>query len=126
MLTKADFAAYINAFNNDDFPGFGKYYADDVLLELGQRQIRGRDGILDFYREVKARIRETLEIRQVVLDEEGLAAEVGTEFVALADWPEFVVRPVKQGDVIRLVSFVMYRIRDGKFAHIRSARFRML
>jgi len=122
-LNKALFADYIACFNRDDYAGFGKYYADDVLLELGRKkQLRGRQAILDFYREVKARIRETLEIRNVICDEQGLAAEIATEFYALEDWPEFIAGPVKKGESIHIVSFVHYRIENGRFAHIRSTR----
>ena len=118
------FQDYIDSFNRDDFAGFGKYYAEDVLFELGRKkQLRGRQAILDFYREVKARVRETLEIRNVICDGDGLAAEIATEFVALEDWPDFIAGAMKKGDSIRILSFVHYRIRDGKFTHIRSTRF---
>ena len=90
-MNKRLFAEYIASFNRDDFEGFGKYYADDVVLELGKRKtLRGRQAILDFYREVKSKIRETLVIRNVIADEAGLAAEIATEFHALEDWPEFI------------------------------------
>lgn len=118
------FQDYIDSFNRDDFAGFGKYYAEDVLFELGRKkQLRGRQAILDFYREVKARVRETLEIRNVICDADGLAAEIATEFVALEDWPDFIAGAMRQGDSIHILSFVHYRIRDGKFTHIRSTRF---
>lgn len=125
-MNKQMFRDYIDCFNRDDFAGFSRYYTDDVLLELPQQALRGPQAIVDFYRIVKARIRETLQINEVVADDEGLAAEVDTEFFALEDWPDFIVRPVKQGDRIRIVSFVHYKIRDGRFAHIKSARFRTL
>ena len=125
-MNKEMFRDYIDCFNRDDFAGFTRYYTDDVLLELPQKELRGRQAIVDFYRIVKARIRETLRISEIVADEEGLAAEVDTEFLALEDWPDFIVRPVKKGDSIRIVSFVHYKIRDGRFAHIKSARFRTL
>jgi len=125
-MDKQMFRDYIDCFNRDDFAGFTRYYTDDVLLELPQKELRGRQAIVDFYRIVKARIRETLRISEIVADEEGLAAEVDTEFLALEDWPDFIVRPVKKGDSIRIVSFVHYKIRDGRFAHIKSARFRTL
>ena len=123
-MNKQMFRDYIDCFNRDDFAGFSRYYTDDVVLELPQKELRGRQAIVDFYRVVKARIRETLQINAIVADEEGLAAEVDTEFLALEDWPDFIVRPVKKGDSIRIVSFVHYEIRDGRFAHIKSARFR--
>jgi hypothetical protein len=123
-VDKRLFRDYIESFNRDDFAGFGKYYAEDVLLELGRKkQLHGRQAILDFYREVKARVRETLEIRNVIVDEDGLAAEIATEFVALEDWPDFIAGAMQKGDIIRILSFVHYRICDGKFTHIRSTRF---
>jgi sulfur carrier protein ThiS len=125
-MNKELFRHYIDSFNRDDFAGFSQYYADDVVLELPKKELRGRQAIIDFYKGVKARIRETLKINQVVADEEGLAAEVETEFLALEDWPDFIVAPMKKGDRIRIVSFVHYEIRGGRFAHIKSARFRTL
>ena len=122
-MNKQLFADYIDSFNRDDFEGFSKYYAEDVVLELGKRKrLQGRQAIIDFYREVKSRIRETLVIRAVVADEEGLAAEVATEFHALEDWPDFIAGPIRKGESIHIVSWVFYRIVDGRFQHIRSTR----
>lgn len=125
-MNKQMFRDYIDCFNRNDFAGFSRHYVEDVVLELPKMELRGPQAIVDFYRIVKARIRETLQINEIVADDEGLAAEVDTEFYALEDWPEFIVRPVKKGDSIRIVSFVHYKIRDGRFAHIKSARFRTL
>jgi hypothetical protein len=65
-MNKQMFRDYIDCFNRNDFAGFSRYYAEDVVLEL------------------------------------------------------------PKGDSIRIVSFVHYKIRDGRFAHIKSARFRTL
>jgi ketosteroid isomerase-like protein len=122
-MNKQLFAEYIDSFNRDDFAGFSKYYAEDVVLELGKRKtLHGRRAIVDFYREVKSRIRETLVIRAVVADEEGLAAEVATEFHALEDWPDFIAGPIRKGESIHIVSWVFYKIVNGRFQHIRSTR----
>jgi hypothetical protein len=122
-MNKQLFAEYIDSFNRDDFAGFSKYYAEDVVLELGKRKtLHGRQAIVDFYREVKARIRETLVIRNVVADEGGLAAEIATEFFALEDWPDFIAGPIRKGESIHIVSWVFYKIVNGRFQHIRSTR----
>ena len=122
-MDKQLFADYIDSFNRDDFAGFSKYYAEDVVLELGRKKtLRGRQAIVDFYREVKAKIRETLVIRNVVADEDGLAAEVATEFHALADWPDFIAGAIRKGESIHIVSWVFYKIVNGRFQHIRSTR----
>lgn len=122
-MNKQLFAEYIAAFNRDDFEGFSKYYADDVVLHLGTRKtLHGRQAIIDFYREVKARIRETLVIRTVVADEAGLAAEVATQFHALEDWPDFIAGPILKGHSIHIVSWVFYTIVNDRFQTIRSTR----
>ena len=125
-MDKRQFRDYIDCFNRNDFDGFSKCYADDVVLELPSKVLRGRQAIVDFYQVVKARVRETLEINQVIADSEGLAAEIYTEFYGLEDWPDFIVGPLRKGESIRIISFVHYKIRDGKFAHIQSARLRKL
>jgi hypothetical protein len=123
-LSKEEWAEkYIGAFNRGDF-SFTDYYADDVVLYLGQKAvIRGKQGIRDFYTNVFAKVRETLTILDVVLDETGLAGRVATEFHALEDWPDFIAGPMKKGDSIHIESLILYRIGpDGKFTEIRSAR----
>jgi hypothetical protein len=121
-LTRAQFLEYITLFNAND-PRFIKYYHDDVVLELGTTAIRKPQGILDFYAEVKAHIREKVEVSHFVSDPTGIAAELPSEFKVYKDWPNgFFQRPLKAGEVLRIVSFVMYWIEDGKFRHIKSAR----
>lgn len=124
-VTRAQFDDYIALFNDND-PSFVKYYHPDVVLELGDRQIRTAKGIADFYAEVKAHVKETLEIGHFVSDRTGLAAEIPTEFRCFKDWDNFLGRPIEAGQVFRVVSFVMYRVEDGKFAHIKSARAKLL
>jgi len=123
-ITEADFRSYIDAFNRSDFDGFSKFYADDVEFEGRGRHFRSRDEVLTFYREVKSKMRETITVKNVVVGESQLMAEIETELVAFVDWPEFVTGPIRKGDVIVSQNFVWYEVRDGKFAHIRSARYR--
>lgn len=125
MITREQYAEYLAAFNRNDFAGFAKFYADDVVLELPVATLRGRQAIVEFYTKVKGQVRETLTVGQFVSDEHGLAVEADTEFLAIADAPDFIVRPMKKGDVIRSTSFIFYELRDGKFSRIRSARFKM-
>jgi hypothetical protein len=122
-MNKQLFGEYIASFNRDDFEGFSKYYADDVVLQLGNRKtLHGRQAIIDFYREVKSKIRETLVINRVVADETGLAAEIATQFHALEDWPDFIAGPIAKGESIHIVSWVFYTIVNGRFQTIRSTR----
>lgn len=117
---------YLTLFNAND-PRYADFYHEDVVLELGASTIRGRQGILDFYANVKRHIRESLQLTDYIADAKGIAAEVPTEFVCFNDWPDsFWNRPLKRGEVLRIVSFAFYRIVDGRFAHIKSARYRLI
>ncbi len=124
-MTKEEWAEnYIGAFNRGDFDAFTAFYAEDVVLQLGQKKtLVGKQAIRDFYTGVFAKVRETLTIEKIVLDETGLAAIVSTEFHGLEDWPDFIAGPLVKGHSIFIESIVVYDIGpDGKFTAIRSAR----
>jgi hypothetical protein len=125
-LTREQFMEYITLFNDND-PRFIGYYHDDVVLELGATAIKTPQGIRDFYAEVKAHIKEKVEVSHFVADATGIAAELPTEFRVYKDWDNsFFQRPLQAGEVFRVISFVLYRVDDGKFRHIRSARYKLV
>ena len=126
-MNREQFFDYIDAFMRQDFEGFSKHYAEDVHFSLagGAKVMRGRQAIVDFYKTVFERIREHLEISYLVVDEGGIAAEIKTEFVALEDWPDFMVRPLRKGESARTISFVHYTLKDGLFSEIRTVRYGM-
>ncbi len=124
-MSAARFAAYIDAFNRDDYAGFGDFYAKDVTLVIaGKRELRGRQAIFDFYRDVKAQTRRTIEVNRVLVTPTQLAAELQSEFLALTDLPQFIAGPMKRGGRIFINTFVIYELRAGQFARIRSAEYR--
>ena len=123
-MTLEQFREYITLFNNND-PGFIRYYHNDVTLELGATIIRTPAGIADFYSNVKSYIKESLQISQYISDANGIAVELPSEFGCFRDWPDsFWRRPIKRGEVLRIISFVFYHMEEGKFRWIRSARYR--
>ena len=126
MIVRSDFAAYIDAFNQSDFDGFGRFYAENMSFEGRGRYFISRAAVLDFYREVKRRMIETLTVKTLIVAEDRIAAELETYLEALQDWPDFVSQPVTKGDIIRVESFVFYDVVDGHFTRIRSARYRKL
>lgn len=124
-MTRDEFLSdYIGAFNRGELDTFTRFYAEDVVLDLGgRRQLVGRQAIRDFYSGVFEKIRETLSVEQLVLDEQGLACIVATEFHALEDWPDFIAGPIRKGESIFIESFIFYTIGDdGKFTRIRTTR----
>lgn len=124
-MTEDDFRRYVAAFNGNDFDGFGQFYAADVVFELGaMKRIDGRDNILAFYREVKAHIVEVVEPLEVIVAPTRVAMYCRTTFETFKDWPDFEIWPTKAGDVRVVETIAFYEVENGRFTHIRSARFK--
>jgi hypothetical protein len=113
---------YARAFSNAEFERFSQYYADDVVCEIAGMVLRGKQGIVDFYRQMFQTVREELTLHRLIADDAALAADVTSQFTAIADAPDFVVAPLKKGEFVRVRVFVHYTLRDGKIAHIKVAR----
>lgn len=126
-MSRERFMAYIDAFNRDDYSGFGDYYAEDVVLVIaGKRELRGRQAIFDFYKMVKSQTRRTIQVDKYIGTANRIAVELESEFLALEDLPDFSAGPMKKGGRIFINTFVIYDLVNGKFARIRSAEFRKI
>ena len=122
-MNKQDFQTYTRAFSSCDYEGYSRFYTEDVVLELGSvGEIKGRQGIVDFYRQMNRSVREVLTIHQVIVDEGGIAADLSMEFQAIDDAPDFVLGAMKKGESIKGGVLVFYTLRDGKISRIRTAR----
>jgi hypothetical protein len=126
-MPRERYMQYVGWFNDND-PRFIEFYHPDVVLELGNSTIEGAQGILDFYKDVKAHIHEKVEVTHYIADATGIAAELPTEFRVYADWaePNYFRRPLKAGEVFRTISFGLYWVEDGKFRHIKAARYKLV
>jgi ketosteroid isomerase-like protein len=123
-LTDTDFRDYIAAFNRSDFTGFSRYYAPDVEFVGRAGQFRGRDAVVQFYRQVHARVRETINIQQIVLGERGLVADLVTQLEALEDWPDFPTGALYRGEIRRSQNFIWYDVSGKEFTRVRAAHYR--
>ena len=126
-MTEDDFRTYVAAFNTADFDGFGRFYADDVVFELGSRKrIVGRANILDFYREVRAHLDEHIELLGVMAGETNVAMYCRTTFTTLVDWPDYEFGATVKGDVRQVETIAWYDMDASgeRFIHIRGGRFK--
>jgi ketosteroid isomerase-like protein len=126
MLTEADFRAYLDGFNRCDFDAFSRFYAPEVEFFGRAAQLRGRDAVVRFYRDVKSRVRETLILHGLVVGPHALVADVETQLEPLSDWLDFPTGPLRVGEVRRSQNFIWYDVADGRFARIRAAHFRRI
>jgi SnoaL-like domain len=123
-LPSEDFRRYIDAFNRNDFETFGGYYAPQLHFQGQAGEFHSREQVVSFYRQVKARVRETIRILTLVSGERDIVAELETELHALVDWPDFPTGPIYKGETRRSQNFCWYDVADGMFGRIRSARYR--
>jgi hypothetical protein len=126
-LPRERYEQYVDWFNQND-PRFLEFYHPDVVLELGAATLEGANAIRDFYAQVKEHIKETVTINHYVSDATGVAAEIPTEFKVFKDWPQpnYFRRDLKAGEVMRVISFGMYWMEDGKFRRIKAARYKLV
>ncbi len=125
-LTREEYLRYVELFNAND-PAFIEYYAPDVLFEVGTTTMQGATTIRDFYANVKQYIKEQVDVTMFVADETTLAVEIPTRFECIKDWDDsFWGVPLKQGQVMRIISWGFYTLADRKFTHIKTARYKMI
>jgi ketosteroid isomerase-like protein len=119
----AAFRAYMAAFSSAEFERFSRFYQEDVLLELGSvPPIRGRQGIIDFYRPMFARVREQLIVNSVQATDSAIELDAIRRFTAIVDAPDFVVGALKAGEFIEGRVLVSYTLRDGLISRISVRR----
>lgn len=122
----AAFANYIAAFNRGDFTGLVDHYAPTVELTIANgTRLNGPEAIVAFYREVRSGTERTIRIVESFADENGLAAELESEFLATRDVPDFTSGPMKAGDRLQVRTFVLYEFdAAGRYTRIRSAPYK--
>ena len=116
------FRDYMRAFSNAEFEKFASYYTDDVTCEVAGLTLVGRDGIVNFYRGMFARVRESLTAHQIVMDDGGIFLDATARFTAVEDARDFAPMPLAKGETFEAHVFVAYALRDGKIGSIRVAR----
>jgi hypothetical protein len=125
-MSRERYMEYVGKFNAND-PSFIEFYHDNVILELKDQEIHGARAIRDFYAVVKAHIHETVQVTHYIADATGIAVELPSEFKVFKDWDSpYFKRYLKAGEVLRVVSFGLYWVKDGRFTHIKAARYKMV
>ncbi|HUA01044.1 MAG TPA: nuclear transport factor 2 family protein [Candidatus Aquilonibacter sp.] len=133
-MDKQTFLRYVDHFNHKRYDHVMAYYHPDVTIEypatLSNPQApaitrKGRAGFLEQYVVLHQHCREALEVGDLLIDGDRIAAEMYTEFHFSKDYPDFLGRAVKAGDVYISTNWCIYNLEDDKFKRIRVARFRL-
>jgi hypothetical protein len=117
-----DYAKYIEVFNTgDDAALVQKFFTEDCVFQSGTRLLRGREELLKFLGWAHDGIREIIRAQLVLRDESHIFAEIDMDFHAVRDKPDFLFAPLKKGEVTTVKFFVVYYLRDGKVAQLKSS-----
>ena len=118
-MTVNEFLEYIHYFNSQKYED---YYTEDIVLQLPTRDLVGKKAVQEYFGTMNRYIQETVRVRKVLMDGDALVAHIVSDFYCIQDWSEFIVKPMKQGEMHRHELLVLYKMRDGKFCSIRAGR----
>lgn len=125
QMTHEQYDAYLKAFNAGD-DSFADFYDDDVVFYHAPMfgTLRGKQAIIDFYRDIRTKIDETVTATTVVVDNDHgiMAAELSTRLVAKQPGVAMPSGDLNVGDAIISEGTVYYTLKNGKIAVIRGSK----
>ncbi len=117
-----DYRQYIEAFNSgNDAELVREWFTEDCVFQSGPRLLHGRAELLEFLNWAHDGIREVIRAQTVIQDEKHVFAEIDMDFHATRDRPDFVFGPLGKGQSLTVKFFVLYRLSDGKVAHLKAS-----
>lgn len=117
--TQATYAKYVEAFNKDDM-AFGDFYDDNVYWH-DDPGYHGRQAMVDFYKKLRANMKETNVAKTVVIDNDKgiIAVELTTTMEAKQD-AKMGPMTMKKGESMSFDGVIFYTLKDGCIADIRG------
>jgi hypothetical protein len=117
-----DFAKYAEMFNNgDDTKLVETYFTEDFAYTGDRRVLPSRAAFLDFLKFAHDGVREIMRPQVVLQDENRICAEIDMDFHAMKARQDYPFGELKPGEMITVKFFVIYKLRDGKIAGLKSA-----
>jgi predicted SnoaL-like aldol condensation-catalyzing enzyme len=122
VTTRADLEAYIGHFNAKRYEPQIAYYAPDVLYKVGSLTLTSPRQIADFYADFHQYVKEHVEIVQIAVDGDSIGVVLHAVFEPFRDYVRNGLT-FKLGTTTDIVSFVFYRLKEGKIHRIRMTRY---
>lgn len=115
------FTDYMDAFNRyDDAALLRDFWTEDCVMRSAGRVVTGHAEMMAFLDWAHDGILETMRPKVVMEQGDRIFAEIDMDFTATRDRPDYVFGPLKQGESTTVKFFVLYKIRDGKVAELKS------
>lgn len=123
QMTREKYDTYLQRFNSGD-DRYAEAYDENVIFDHGPffGVLKGRQAIVDFYRDIRTKLKETVTASAVAIDNEHgiMAAELSTRLVATRDGVEMPSGHLDNGDAIISRGTVYYGLKDGQIVSIRG------
>jgi hypothetical protein len=121
-MTKEKYLTYLKQFSNGD-EHYADLYVDNVVYRgkpFGL--LRGRQAIINSYRDIHRKLRETLTAGDVIIDNEHglMSAELSNRLVALEDGVKLPSHTMNRDDVFVMRGVVVYSLAKGRITEIRE------
>jgi predicted SnoaL-like aldol condensation-catalyzing enzyme len=122
IRTRADLEAYIGHFIAKRYEQQIAYYAPDVIYKVGSLTLTSPRQIADFYADFHQYVKEHVEIVQIAIDGDTVGVVLHAVFEPFKDYVRNGLT-FQVGTTTDIVSFVFYRLKEGKIHRIRMTRY---
>ncbi|HVY82066.1 MAG TPA: nuclear transport factor 2 family protein [Steroidobacteraceae bacterium] len=120
--SRADLLKYLGHFNNKEYEQQIAYYAPDVVYKVGSLTLTSPRQIADFYADFHQCVKEHVELIDVAIDGDTAAVALHAIFEPFHDYVRNGLT-FKVGTTTDIISFVFYRLQNGKIRRIRMTRY---
>jgi len=122
IRSRADLQQYLDHFNNKQYDQQVAYYSPDVVYKVGSLTLTSPKQIADFYRDFHQYVKEFVRLGDYVQNGDTVAVSMPSQFEAFKDYDKNGLT-YKAGESRYIVSFIFYKLQDGKIKQIRVARY---
>jgi len=120
VTQEAALQSFNAAFRERDYERVGRFYTDDVVLEMGEAPaISSRDGVLNYYRALFGRVEEDVQATTIDATDNVISIKSKIRFTATQDAPDFPFGALEQNESGELELSTIYDLRDGLISRIR-------
>ena len=110
-MRREEYDRYISRFNEEDPTAFDDYVAPNMRMLNGGLEFRGVEGMRDHYENrIWPFFKEELNVRRYVSDDETLAVQMWTRFVAKNDAEQTIFGSVAAGDSFDFRGLILYEL----------------
>jgi ketosteroid isomerase-like protein len=122
IRSRADYDAYLAAFNAHRYDDQIAYYAPDVEFSVGSITLSSPEAIKEFYDDFHDYVDEHVGVAAYAQTGDTVAVAVPTRFEARRTYDKNGLT-FEPGEVREIVTLAFYKLKDGKIWRIRMARY---